>query len=44
MTEAFTETMWTCSGDSHFIEPPNLFAERLPKELAESVASFGEDQ
>ena len=37
MTEAFTETMWTCSGDSHFIEPPNLFAERLPKELADRL-------
>ena len=23
MTEAFTQTLWTCSGDSHFIEPTN---------------------
>jgi len=37
MTEAFTEKLWTCSGDSHFIEPPRLFQERLPQELADRL-------
>jgi predicted TIM-barrel fold metal-dependent hydrolase len=37
MTDAFTETLWTCSGDSHFIEPPNLFRERLPRDLADRL-------
>jgi predicted TIM-barrel fold metal-dependent hydrolase len=37
MTEAFTETLWTCSGDSHFIEPSNLFRDRLPRDLAERL-------
>jgi len=33
----FSETLWTCSGDSHFIEPPDLFRERLPKDLADRL-------
>src|ERR1700730_19441205 len=37
MSEAITDTMWTCSVDSHFIEPPSVFAERLPKELADRL-------
>lgn len=32
-----TDMLWTCSGDSHFIEPPNLFRERLPKAFADRL-------
>ena len=31
------EMLWTCSGDSHFIEPRNLFNENLPAELAQRL-------
>jgi predicted TIM-barrel fold metal-dependent hydrolase len=37
MTSVFTEKLWTCSGDSHFVEPPALFRERLPKALADRL-------
>ena len=29
--------LWTNSGDSHFIEPPNLFKENLPPALADRL-------
>jgi predicted TIM-barrel fold metal-dependent hydrolase len=29
--------IWANSGDSHFVEPENLFEERLPKDLAERM-------
>ena len=29
--------IWANSGDSHFVEPENLFDERLPKDLAERM-------
>ena len=32
-----TDLLWTCSGDSHFIEPPGLFKEHLPKALADRL-------
>ncbi len=31
------DMLWTCSGDSHFIEPRNLFTENLPAELAQRL-------
>jgi predicted TIM-barrel fold metal-dependent hydrolase len=31
------DLLWTCSGDSHFTEPPELFAENLPASLAERL-------
>src|SRR4051794_15090938 len=31
------EKLWTNSGDSHFIEPPDLFQRRLPPELADRL-------
>jgi predicted TIM-barrel fold metal-dependent hydrolase len=31
------ETMWACSGDSHFMEPPDLFTKNLPASLAERL-------
>jgi predicted TIM-barrel fold metal-dependent hydrolase len=31
------DVLWTCSGDSHFIEPPELFTENLPKALADRL-------
>jgi len=36
-TTGTTEKLWTCSGDSHFIEPPDLFRDRLPAELADRL-------
>ena len=32
-----TDLLWTCSGDSHFIEPPDLFKENLPPSLADRL-------
>ncbi len=32
-----TSKLWTNSGDSHFIEPPDLYRSRLPSELAERL-------
>jgi predicted TIM-barrel fold metal-dependent hydrolase len=29
--------LWTSSGDSHFLEPPNLFREHLPREMADRL-------
>jgi predicted TIM-barrel fold metal-dependent hydrolase len=29
--------LWANSGDSHFVEPPDLFDKRLPKDLAERM-------
>ena len=31
------DLLWTYSGDSHFIEPPGLFKEHLPKALADRL-------
>lgn len=31
------QKIWANSGDSHFVEPPNLFEEGLPKALAERM-------
>src|SRR5262245_36166495 len=31
------EKIWANSGDSHFLEPANLFQERMPKDLAERM-------
>jgi hypothetical protein len=32
-----TTKMWANSGDSHYFEPPDLYAGRLPKALAERM-------
>jgi predicted TIM-barrel fold metal-dependent hydrolase len=32
-----TELLWTHSGDSHFIEPPDLYRENLPASLADRL-------
>jgi predicted TIM-barrel fold metal-dependent hydrolase len=32
-----TEGIWTNSGDSHFLEPPNLYRDNLPKDLADRL-------
>ncbi len=37
MTDVFTEMLWTCSGDSHFSEPRDLFTNSLPKALADRL-------
>jgi predicted TIM-barrel fold metal-dependent hydrolase len=34
---ATTPKLWSNSGDSHFIEPPDLYRSRLPAELAERL-------
>jgi predicted TIM-barrel fold metal-dependent hydrolase len=31
------DVLWTCSGDSHFSEPPNLYKDNLPKHLADRL-------
>jgi predicted TIM-barrel fold metal-dependent hydrolase len=37
VTDAFSEKLWTCSGDSHFTEPKDLFTTSLPAALAERL-------
>src|SRR4051812_29655952 len=37
VTDDFSDVLWTCSGDSHFIEPPSLFRDNLPAELADRL-------
>lgn len=34
---AIPKKIWANSGDSHFVEPPDLFQERLPKALADRM-------
>ncbi|MFA7323054.1 MAG: hypothetical protein WC005_01720, partial [Candidatus Nanopelagicales bacterium] len=36
--------IWANSGDSHFVEPENLFADRLPKDLAERMPRSVKDE
>ena len=36
--------LWTSSGDSHFIEPPEPLQERLPAALADRLPALGEGQ
>jgi predicted TIM-barrel fold metal-dependent hydrolase len=37
MLDAHTDVLWTCSGDSHFIEPPDLYRRNLPATLADRL-------
>jgi predicted TIM-barrel fold metal-dependent hydrolase len=32
-----SDVLWTCSGDSHFTEPPDLYDRNLPKEQADRL-------
>ena len=34
---SMTTKIWANSGDSHYFEPPDLYAGRLPKALAERM-------
>jgi predicted TIM-barrel fold metal-dependent hydrolase len=41
------DLLWTCSGDSHFLEPRELFQENLPRQLADRLPRserIGEDE
>ena len=35
------EKIWACSGDSHFMEPPDLFRENLPGGARRSAPALG---
>ena len=37
------EKLWANSGDSHFVEPPDLFEKNLPKDLAERMPKSVKD-
>ena len=37
MTGSGDETIWANSGDSHLVEPPDLFSANLPADLAERM-------
>jgi predicted TIM-barrel fold metal-dependent hydrolase len=37
------EMLWANSGDSHFVEPPDLFEKSLPKDLAERMPKSVKD-
>ena len=36
--------IWANSGDSHFVEPENLFADRMPKDLADRMPRSVKDE
>ena len=43
-TTSASTKMWANSGDSHFLEPPDLWAQSLPKELADRMPRTERDE
>jgi predicted TIM-barrel fold metal-dependent hydrolase len=41
--EIMADKLWANSGDSHFVEPPDLFDKNLPKDLAERMPKSVKD-